>query len=139
MIKKAKADKSTPNRGGRNLILSELRDKFEMRTIYALWKYAKTDIEVLSPGNIKGFKTPDITMNGLKWEIKNPKGTGKYVISRNMYTASKQSPNIVLDLRRMQGSYRQYMPQIEREFKANPRAKRLLVVTKAQTIIELEK
>lgn len=135
-----------PKRGkiiirGRNhdIILHEWRDKIEMRTIYILWGYTKTDIEVLSPENIKGFKTPDITMNGLQWEIKNPKGKGKYVISRNIYTASKQSSNIVLDLRRMQGSYRHYMSEIEREFKTCPGAKRLLVITKAQTIIELEK
>ena len=110
-----------------------------MRTIYSLLAYAATDIEVLPVQNIKGVKTPDIIMNGLEWEIKNPKGKGKYVISRNIYNASKQSPNIVLDLRRMSGSYRHYMSEIEREFRASPRTKRLLVVTKAQTIIELTK
>lgn len=122
-----------------SIIISEYRNETEMRTIYTLSSYATTDIEVLPVQNIKGIKTPDITMNGLQWEIKNPKGKGKYVISRNIYNASKQSVNIVLDLRRMSGSYRQYIPQIEREFQANPRAKRLLVVTKAQMVIELSK
>lgn len=122
-----------------SIILSEYRGEVEMRTIYALSSYATTDIKVLAVQNIKGIKTPDIVMNGLQWEIKNPKGKGKYVISRNIYNASKQSANIILDLRRMPGSYRHYMSQVEREFHANPRAKRLLVVTKAQTIIELSK
>ena len=126
-------------RGSHNIVISEVRDQFEMRTIYTLGSYATTDIEVLAVENIKGIKTPDVKMNGLLWEIKNPKGSGKYVISRNIYNASKQAPNIILDLRRMMGSYRHYMPEIEREFKANPRAKKLLVVTKAQTIIELTK
>ena len=125
--------------GHYNIIIHELRDQFEMRTIYTLRSYAMTDIEVLAVENIKGIKTPDIKMNGLEWEIKNPKGKGKYVISRNIYNASKQAPNIILDLRRMIGSYRHYMPEIEREFKANPRAKKLFIVTKAQTIIEINK
>lgn len=126
-------------KGSHNIIVNNLRDRFEMRTIYALHAYTSTDIEVLPVENIKGIKTPDIKMNGLEWEIKNPKGKGKYVISRNIYNASKQSANIILDLRRMVGSYRHYMPEIEREFKNNPRAKRILVVTKAQTIIEIVK
>lgn len=57
---------------------------------YALSSYATTDIKVLAVQNIKGIKTPDIIMNSLQWEIKNPKGKGKYVISRNIYNASKQ-------------------------------------------------
>ncbi len=121
------------------IIISEYHGKIELRTIYALSSYATTDIEVLPLQNNKGIKTPDIVMNGLKWEIKNPKGKGRYVISRNIYKASKQAANIVLDLRQMPGSYRHYMSQIKREFHTNPRAKRLLVVTKAQTVIELSK
>lgn len=89
--------------------------------------------------HVDGRKTPDIKMNGLEWEIKNPKGKGKYVISRNIYAASKQSSNIVLDLRRMPGSYKHYLSEIEREFNNNPRAKRLLLITKAQMILEFTK
>ena len=62
-----------------SIILSEYRGEVEMRTIYALSSYATTDIKVLAVQNIKGIKTPDIVMNGLQWEIKNPKGKGKYV------------------------------------------------------------
>jgi len=122
--------------GGRAVV-----DRAELRTIYTLqsWPGLQSDIELLPTRRDKGYKTPDIRMNGLEWEIKNPKGKGKYVISRNLYHASKQSANIILDLRRMPGSYKHYLSEIQREFMNNPRAKRLLVITKAQAILDFVK
>lgn len=118
---------------------SHLPDGVELRTIYALldWPKLKSNIEVLPVSRYPGYKSADIEMNGLPWEIKNPKGNGKYVVSRNMKTASKQSENIILDMRRMGGSYKEYLPEIKREFTANPRLRRMLIITKAQTIIDM--
>ena len=61
------------------------------------------DITFLVPNRRKGAKTPDIEMNGLRWEIKSPKGKSSRTIENNLRAALRQAPNIVLDLRRMDG------------------------------------
>jgi len=45
-------------------------------------------------------KTPDIEIDGMRWEIKSPKGDGKKTIENNFRAARKQSLN-VMDLRRI--------------------------------------
>jgi Contact-dependent growth inhibition CdiA C-terminal domain len=43
---------------------------------------------------------PDISINGIQWELKSPVGVGGNNIQKNMREASAQSKNIVIDLRR---------------------------------------
>ncbi len=59
------------------------------------------NITFLCPSNIKGNFVPDIVMNGIEWEIKCPIGKGKHTIERNINKAVLQSPNIIVDLRRI--------------------------------------
>jgi hypothetical protein len=44
--------------------------------------------------------TPDVSIDGIKWEIKSPIGTSANNIRKNMREAGNQSPNVVIDLRR---------------------------------------
>jgi len=111
----------------------------EWNTLHLLQKYAKTAIEFIAPARSQGVRTPDIKMDNLHWEIKSPKGTGKYTMEHCIKAASKQCENVILDIRRMQGSYRHHLPKIQREFKGNYRLKRMKIITKAQKIIDLNK
>ncbi len=61
------------------------------------------DVTFLVPNRRKGVKTPDIVMNGLNWEIKCPKGKSSRTIENNLRLALKQSPYIIIDLRRTDG------------------------------------
>ena len=38
------------------------------------------DIELIPRSQVEGIHRPDIVMNGLEWEIKAPKGEGKWLI-----------------------------------------------------------
>ena len=38
------------------------------------------DIELIPPIRIEGVRTPDITMQGVAWEMKAPSGDGKNTI-----------------------------------------------------------
>ena len=54
------------------------------------------DAEFLAPNYAKGSKTADIKMDGILWEIKAPKGKGKYTFERAFKDAVRQSRNIIL-------------------------------------------
>ena len=58
------------------------------------------DVELIPKSNKLGEHTPDIKMLRLLWEMKAPMGEGKYLIANTIQRAVKQSPNIVIDLRR---------------------------------------
>lgn len=70
------------------------------------------DITFLKPNRSKGAKTPDIEMNGLRWEIKSPAGKSSRTLENNLRLALRQSPNIILDLRRMDGRIPTYKHNI---------------------------
>ena len=50
------------------------------------------DIELIPRSQTEGVHKPDIIMDGLMWEMKAPKGDGKWVItkSRSIIDLSKQ-------------------------------------------------
>jgi hypothetical protein len=64
------------------------------------------------------IETPDIDMNGLHWEIKSPTGKSSRTIENNLRLSMKQSPNIVLNLRRMDGRIptKKLLNEAERRF-----------------------
>lgn len=69
----------------------------EMSAAVILAYHFKADVVFLRP---EKKKTPDIEVNGVKWEIKSPKGDSKKTIENNLRLARKQSRNIVIDLGR---------------------------------------
>ena len=109
-----------------------------------VWSIRYTDISkrilrFLQPANRKDRKTPDIQIGDQKWEIKCPRGRGKNTIEHCVKAAAKQAENVILDVRYMEGSYRRYLGKIEAEFRGNRRLKRLKIITKAQTVIDITK
>ena len=62
-----------------------------------LSKYFDCDVRFIVPTD---RNTPDILMRNIDWEMKSPIGNGKNNIQKNMREASRQSSNIVIDLRR---------------------------------------
>lgn len=83
-------------------------------------------------------KTPDIDVNGIKWEIKSPKGNSKKTIDNNLRTARKQSHNIILDLRRAKLHQSKAMARINYYLAAGPhKIKHLKVITKTKRVIDI--
>ena len=74
--------------------------KYELSTANALAKVGYV-VEFLPTKDIKNAKSPDILMNGEKWELKAPKTDKLSAIERNLKRATKQSNNIVIDSRRL--------------------------------------
>lgn len=92
------------------------------------------EIKFLAPKNIDSVKTPDILMDNLPWEIKAPFSVGSRTIEHSIRSASKQSPNIIIDLRRNKQPDEKLLRQIKHEAEKRTNVKRLMVITKTQKI-----
>lgn len=96
------------------------------------------DVTFLVPDRQKGRKTPDIEMTGRLWEIKSPKGKSPRTIENTIRDALKQSPHIVLDLRRMDGRVptMKYVDRIEFEFSTVRPIRSIVVITRQENILD---
>jgi hypothetical protein len=99
------------------------------------------DVTFLVPDRHKGAKTPDVEMNGLTWEIKSPKGKGSRTIENTIRQALRQSPNIVLDLRRMDGRIptQRLVDKIELQFNMVKPVRHIIVITRQETAIDFKR
>ena len=97
------------------------------------------DIELIPKSNVEGLHLPDIVMDGLKWEIKAPKGDGRWVIMNTLQSAARQSDNVIIDLRRIKLSQEKCLLSLNREFEHSKKIKRMLVITKARKLLEFSK
>lgn len=95
----------------------------------------KSDIHFIETAN-QG--TPDVSIKGIKWEIKSPIGSSANNIQKNMREAAAQSENIVIDLRRSklhQARAIGYIKQFTQRYK---KLKRVAVITKSKHILTIK-
>lgn len=115
--------------------LVDLPKDHELSAALILAYHFKTDVVFFRP---ERKKTPDIDVNGTKWEIKSPTGNGKKTIDNNLRAAHKQSRNIVLDLRRAKLHQSKAIARINYYLSAGShKIKRLKIITKTQKIIDI--
>ena len=116
-------------------------DAHEKRAADFLAVERGADITFLVPNRTVGQKTPDIEMSGLLWEIKVPKGKGSRTIENTLRQATKQSPNVILDLRRMDGRVptKKFVIEVERQFAQNRSIKHAIVITRQETSIDFKR
>ena len=97
------------------------------------------DVELIPKSNIKGVHTPDIRIGKTKWEMKSPKGEGKYLIANTIQKAIKQSPNIIIDLRRTKRHQTKCLHELQKEFIKSNSIKQLKIITKNNKTIDHKK
>lgn len=73
----------------------------EISTAHALARAGYT-VEFL-PARNNNAKSPDILMDGVKWEIKAPRTDKIAAVERNLKRATKQSGNVIIDSQRLHG------------------------------------
>lgn len=83
----------------------------------------------------KYARTPDVDVNGVKWEIKSPMGNGKRTIDNNLSEARRQSKNIVIDLRRIKMHQSKANARIKFYLSTPHHFKRVIVITKSNKVI----
>jgi len=118
--------------------ISKPPEKREFETAKFLSQLGK-DIEFIEPSRCKGARTPDIIMDGLKWEIKCPTGKSSRTIENNFRAGLRQSENIILDIRRCKLYENKSIGEIGRQFKLAKKAKRVIIITKKGKILDYAK
>lgn len=108
--------------------------RYELTAAQLLAEYFKTDVEFISRSN---HKTPDFLINGVKWELKSPTGTGKRNIERQLKTGIKQSKNIVFDARRSKIHIARIKNVLNYQFRLAKSIKRIVLIDKSKNVIEL--
>ncbi len=108
----------------------------EQNVAITLAEYFKSNIEFVKRGS---STTPDIKVGTIYWEIKSPKGNGKYTISDNIRSAKHQSSNIVINLSRTKMTAKQAESRIRNFLKnSSTGVKRLILVTKSNKVIDIK-
>jgi len=120
------------------IVKTDLQDRpedHELSAALILAAYFKTNVVFLRPTS---RKTPDVEIDGTKWEVKSPRGNGKKTIDNNFRTARRQSQNIVVDLRRIKMHQRKAISRVNFFLSSGPhRLKKVLVITKKSEVIEI--
>lgn len=88
------------------------------------------DIEFITPCLTKGVKSPDIVYLGKKWEIKCPTGDGRWTILEQLRRAARQSPNVILDLRKTKLSLTEVRKQIDNHFAKHKNIDQIILIAK---------
>lgn len=96
------------------------------------------DIELIPPSKTSGSKKPDFIMDDLEWEMKSPQSNGARTIEHAVRTASKQSENIIIDLRRSKLDTERAITQIRFHTSKRTNIKRLIVITKKGTKLDIK-
>ena len=115
--------------------LVDIPKDHELSAALIMAYHFETDVIFLRP---ERKKTPDIDVNGIKWEIKSPRGNGKKTIDNNLRAAHKQSRNIVLDLRRSKLHKNKATARINYYLAAGShKINHLKIITKTQKVIDI--
>jgi hypothetical protein len=97
------------------------------------------DVRFIKPSRTKGSKTADVEIDGVKWEMKSLSGKSKRSIGDKLSKASRQSVNIIMDMRHFQRSDNYIMVEIEKQFKIRRKIKRIWLISKSQQLVDLHR
>ena len=97
------------------------------------------DIELIPTSQIKGMRTPDISINGVLWEIKSPTGNSKNTAKHTIQNASHQAFNIIVDLRRCGLSQELAIKDLKYNYELSRRLKQMMIITKEEDILDYKK
>lgn len=107
----------------------------EISAAQIIMHYLQTDVHFVRRSPLK---TADLKINGAFWEIKGPTGNGKRTIQNNLRDASRQSINVIIDLRRCKMPTANALARIRHEMAKSCPIKRLLVITKDRKVIDFK-
>lgn len=109
---------------------------YELSAAELLAIHFKSDVEFIPRTN---HKTPDFLIDGVKWELKSPTGSGKYNVQHQIKAAVKQSFNVIFDARRSKIRMTKLRNEVNRHFIYTNPVRRLVLVDKSKNVIELSK
>ena len=103
--------------------------EIEVVNILVTNKIPKRQVVFLRPNRTKGAKTPDITIDGLPWEIKSIEKLGKYTLDHAERAGLRQADNLIFDLRQLKISLQEKtIREIQKEYLKRKTWKGLVVI-----------
>ncbi len=111
-------------------------DTHELKTAQVLSRHGLA-VEFLAPNNKFMQKTPDITIDGVEWEMKSPIGTTHRTISHILKKGAKQSKNIVLDSSRTRINDSLLEKMLRKDLASMNHLKNIKLVTKDGRVIDI--
>jgi hypothetical protein len=113
--------------------------KHELSTANALAE-AGFIVEFLPTKDIKNAKSPDILMDGEKWDLKAPMTDKLSASERNLKRATKQSINIIIDSRRLRKIHDSTVQNfLLQKFKQQKTIKKLFFINRKHQVIDISK
>lgn len=100
-----------------------------------LANHFKSDVYFIETGS---HGTPDISIQGMEWELKSPIGSSKNNIRKNMREAGTQSVNVIIDLRRSKLHQTRALGYIHEYMATSKKLKRVVVITKSKRILTIK-
>lgn len=97
------------------------------------------NVAFLAPNRNKNSKTPDVIMDGIRWEMKSPTCNSKTTISNTLKRAVRQSSCIILDTRRTKLPDKSIQYEIERNLPLAKSISKVIMITKTKKIIEINR
>ena len=97
------------------------------------------NIDYIMPRHAFKAKNPDFLVNGVVWEAKSPEGNGKNTIKHQFDGTSKQSNLMILDLRRIRMPSDKAKSQAIARFEKTKNIKRLLLITKDGSLLDIKR
>ena len=97
------------------------------------------NVELIRPTSIPNQKTADMRVDGVLMEMKSPKGSGRWVMARNIQRGKSQSENIIVDLRRCKRDESKSIRELEQIYRNTAKIKKLWIITKKSRLLVFEK
>lgn len=114
-------------------------EKHEQATVDFLLENGHS-VELQSKSNKQRQRTADMILNGVEeWEMKAPKGKGKYVFQNTIQKAAKQSCNVIIDIRRLDMPREKVLAELEKEFIRSKHLRKMMIITKKRELLEYKK
>ena len=97
------------------------------------------DVELNLPSLTPGTSNPDFWMDGLVWEMKSPFVDKKDRIAVLFRHATRQSVNVIFDLRNLKTTDKQAIIHLQKLFKVSRRVRKLLIICRDEELKVLKK
>ena len=95
-------------------------------------------VEFISASNKDLSKSPDIMIDGRRWEMKSPKTNKMSQVEKNLRRASKQAENIIIDSQRIKHiPDKKIQDFLKERLKIRKSIKRIVFVNKRRKIVDI--
>ena len=113
-------------------------EQHEVDAAIILACHYQTTVKFIVPIDDYKRKSADILMLGAAWEIKCPIGDSKSTIRNQFRRASRQSKNIIIDMRRTKLKQNNIEKEVFFQIGERPYIKKVILIDKSEKVIEIQ-